>query len=251
MAVVDFDVVGNGKILLLIHGFPMNKDVWKGYGEQLASDFKVITIDLPGFGQSPPKKIPFSIHDVAQDLIEFVEQQNFSDIAIVGHSLGGYVALSMVDQAPKYFSSLILFHSTALPDTIEKKASRNKVLEFIRNNGVLAFTSNFIPSLFANAQDPSIEKVKTLSVEATEQAVVGYTQAMRDRPDSSEILKNFGKPILFIGGDKDLGISPDSLFKQSSFTLKSEVLILKDTGHMGMFESFSQTIEKIRAFARQ
>jgi pimeloyl-ACP methyl ester carboxylesterase len=251
MAVIDFDVIGNGKILMLIHGFPMNKNVWKGYAEQLASDFKVVTIDLPGFGQSTPKKNPFSIEDIAQDLNEFIEQQKFSDIAIVGHSLGGYVALSMIDQAPKYFSSLTLFHSTALPDTIEKKTSRNKVLEFIQSNGVLAFTSNFIAGLFASPQHPSIEKVKNFSVQATEQAVVGYTQAMRDRPDLSETLKNFGKPVLFIGGDKDPGISPDSLFKQSSFTPKSEVLILKDTGHMGMFESQSQTIEKIRAFARQ
>jgi pimeloyl-ACP methyl ester carboxylesterase len=250
MAVIDFEVIGNGKILMLIHGFPMNKNVWKDYAAELASEFKVLTIDLPGFGQSTPKKYPFSIYDVAQDLIEFIEHEKFSDVAIVGHSLGGYVALSMIDQAPKYFSSLTLFHSTALPDTAEKKASRNKVLEFIHSNGVLAFTSNFIMGLFANAQHPSIEKVKTISVQATEQAVVGYTQAMRDRADSSEILKNFGKPVLFIGGEKDSGISPDSLFMQSSFTPNSEVLILKDTAHMGMFESPGQTMEKIRAFAR-
>jgi pimeloyl-ACP methyl ester carboxylesterase len=249
MAVIDFNVIGSGKTLFLIHGFPMNKNVWKEYAGRLATYFKVVMPDLPGFGQSAAKKIPFTIEEVGQDLIELIEREKFSDIAIVGHSLGGYIALAMIDQAPKYFSSLTLFHSTALPDTSEKKTSRNKMIEFIRSNGVLAFTSNFTASLFADPRHAAIEKVKALSVQATEQAVIGYTEAMRDRPDSSNILQNFQKPVLFIGGDKDVGISTDSLFKQSSFTPNSEVLILKDAGHMGMFENPDLTIKKIRSFA--
>jgi pimeloyl-ACP methyl ester carboxylesterase len=143
---------------------------------------------------------------------------------------------------------LVLFHSTAYPDSEEKKESRNKVIDFIKKNGVKAFTSNFITSLFADPHHPAIELVRAISMEATEQAVISYTMAMRDRPDSTESLKNFRKPVLFVGGEKDAGISPDSLHKQASSTSHAEVFILKETAHMGMFETVDQTLQKIHAF---
>src|SRR5690606_20750625 len=98
-------------------------------------------------------------------------------------SLGGYVALAMVAQQPDRFAGLGLFHSTAYADTEEKRASRSKVIEFVETNGVEAFTSNFVTPLFADKTHASIQKVREINMKASREAVIGYTKAMRDRPD--------------------------------------------------------------------
>jgi pimeloyl-ACP methyl ester carboxylesterase len=170
---------------------------------------------------------------------------------MVGHSLGGYVALAMVRQKPDLFPGLVLFHSTALADTEEKKESRNKVLDFISNKGVEAFTSNFIPPLFADQKHPAIQKTRKIAVEATLEAVVNYTKAMRDRVDQTGLLLDFHKPILIISGVKDAGIPVDSIKKQAAISAKVEAHFLDDTGHMGMFEKKEITLGLIEDFVRK
>src|SRR5690606_19740979 len=154
--------------------------------------------DLPGFGNSPGLKTPFTIDDVAEEILNWIRHNPIKNATLIGHSLGGYVSLALLERSPDLFKSFVLFHSTALPDSPEKKSSRNKVVEFIENNGVLAFTSNFIPSLFANPEHPAVKTVRSISQEASAEAVKGYTFAMRDRPDRTSVLKDSGKPVLFL-----------------------------------------------------
>ena len=119
---------GSGEPILLIHGFPFHLEIWNGFSERLSDKFKVITVDLPGFGKSAPLPSPFSLEQVANTLIGFLREKNLRKVNLVGHSLGGYVALAMIKSNPELFASLVLFHSTAYADSAEKKASRSKVV---------------------------------------------------------------------------------------------------------------------------
>jgi pimeloyl-ACP methyl ester carboxylesterase len=171
-----------------------------------------------------------------------------SGTVILGHSLGGYVALSVARQEPSLFSGLILFHSTAFADSEEKKQSRNKVLEFIDANGVLAFTTNFISPLFANPQHAAIPKVKAIAAQAPAEVVKGYTSAMRDRVDTTDFLRSFHKPVLFLAGEKDPGIPVDSVYKQAAICPKSSTHILKNVAHMGMLEDEKNSLQVVKDF---
>jgi pimeloyl-ACP methyl ester carboxylesterase len=251
MSELSFTETGNGKPLILIHGFPMHQKIWESFADKLALSFKVYTVDLPGFGKSPGLKLPFSIDDAADQMLDWLNGKGIHKCTLVGHSLGGYVALAMIKKSSRIFDSLVLFHSTAYPDSDEKKQSRNKVLEFIDKNGVHAFTSSFIAPLFANPQHPSIANVRSISMEASADTVKGYTQAMRDRPDTTDVLRLFRKPVLFLAGDKDPGIPADSIHRQAALSLDSSVHILPDVAHMGMFEKENESLEKIRSFVEE
>lgn len=242
---------GRGKPLLFIHGFPMNQAVWDDFGERFVSTHKVITVDLPGFGRSPILPPFFSLDQVADQLIHFLGEREIYDATIIGHSLGGYVGLAMISKRPDLFSALGLFHSTAYADSTEKKESRNKVVEFVEKNGALAFTSNFIIPLFAHPDHRSIEVVKHIASQSTKEAVIGYTLAMRDRPDRTKTLKSFEKPTLFIGGDKDPGIPVQTLVDQAAGSQRPEIHILPDAGHMGMYERPDVAASKIMGFLRK
>jgi pimeloyl-ACP methyl ester carboxylesterase len=239
---------GEGKPLLFIHGFPLHQRVWDGFGDRFVNSYKVITIDLPGFGKSSILPSPFSLDQVADQLIQFLLEQQILNVKVIGHSLGGYVALAMVNKRPDLFSALGLFHSTAYADSPEKKESRSKVIEFVEKNGPSAFVSNFVSPLFAHPGHKEIETVKEIALQSSKDAVIGYTRAMRDRPDQTKTLKSFEKPTLFIGGDKDPGIPVQTLLEQVAISQRAEIHILPDVAHMGMYEKPNEAASKIMGF---
>ena len=239
---------GNGPSVILLHGFPFHSQIWDDFAEKLSGNFKVYTPDLPGFGNSPIIKSPFSIEQVADRVIGWIEKNQIINSVLIGHSLGGYVALAIAEKRPEMILGLGLFHSTAYADSEEKKASRNKVLEFVDKNGVQAFTSNFISPLFFDQQHPAIATVKALAMQASAEAVKGYTQAMRDRSDKTDVLRKFQGKILFLAGAKDPGISVESIHKQTAISREAETHILPDVAHMGMFENQLQTLKIVSTF---
>ncbi|MEO7990816.1 MAG: alpha/beta hydrolase [Chryseolinea sp.] len=245
---LSFKQYGQGKPIILLHGFPMNQTVWEDFIPLLSDTHKVITVDLPGFGKSPLSQLPFTIDQIADSLLSWLSTEKISGATVIGHSLGGYVALAMVDKKPELFSGLGLFHSTALADSEEKKESRLKVVDFIRKNGVLGFTSNFIPPLFADQNHKAISTVREIAVHSVHDAVVGYTLAMRNRPDRTSVLKKFKMPILFLAGEADAGISVDSITKQAEQCKSPNVHILKQVAHMGMFENPEACANIVRSF---
>jgi pimeloyl-ACP methyl ester carboxylesterase len=252
MPPINFTERGTGdQVVVLIHGFPFNQKIWDDFAERLSVDFKVLTPDLPGFGESHPLNTPLTLQAVAEALWKWLGALGIKDIIVIGHSLGGYVALAMSSLKPSQVSRLVLFHSTAYPDSEEKKENRNKVVDFIKKNGVLAFTSNFITSLFAKPDDPAITAVRSIAVQATENVVVQYTLAMRDRPDQTGLLREFPKPIMIISGEKDQGISVDSVKKQEALSKLIELHVLSEAAHMGMFEKPEETLRLIRNFVAQ
>jgi pimeloyl-ACP methyl ester carboxylesterase len=245
---IDFKKSGSGPPLLLIHGFPMNRQVWEQFEASLSNQFTIFTPDLPGFGSSEILAEDFSLEDVAAAMNTWVSAQKIEDPVLIGHSLGGYVALEMVRLDPDRFKGLVLFHSTAYADSLEKKESRTKVLKFIDENGVRAFTSNFIGPLFADASHAAIPYVKDISVAAQTNAVKGYTKAMRDRTDNTRVLSDFAGPILLLGGEFDKGIPADSLEEQGRIRPGITVSILPGVAHMGMFEAKDDAIRRITEF---
>jgi pimeloyl-ACP methyl ester carboxylesterase len=251
MNALSYREQGVGPTLILIHGFPLNQQVWNGFAEKLSEHLHVVTLDLPGFGKSPGLPQPFSLEDVAQKVRDWIRGKKYREPVITGHSLGGYVALALADLDMEIMSGMCLFHSTALADSEEKKQSRNKVLEFIEKQGVHAFTSNLIAQLYADPQHSSITKVKSIAVQSSKETVIGYTNAMRDRKDRTGLLEKFPKPILFLAGEKDGGIPPETILKQAALSRQAEAVILPEVAHMGMFESEGACLKKIINFVKK
>jgi pimeloyl-ACP methyl ester carboxylesterase len=252
MATLAFQEYGQGhQPIILLHGFPMNSKVWNSYAPKFSANFKVYTPDLPGFGESPLRKNVFSIQDIGREVLDWLAARNVDKCVLIGHSLGGYVALAMAGQDPKRFAGLGLFHSTALADSDEKKQSRTKVVEFVEKNGAPAFTASFIPPLFADKDDVRVNHIRSISVESSAAAVTGYTLAMRDRPETVAILRQFKKPVLFIAGEKDPGIPVDTIRQQAAVCADPEVHVLAGVAHMGMIEAEPQTVEIIQRFSER
>jgi len=170
---------------------------------------------------------------------------------ILGHSMGGYVALDLAAKYPDHIKGLLLFYSTALADSIEKKASRLQAAELAEQNH-RSFIRISLPLLFRpksrRMYQSEISKLKREAVLMTKEGVKAALLGMRVRKDYLELLENAHFPIGFISGAHDPVISLESLKLQHQAKAVQFVEIT-DNGHMGHIEDRAICMNKISEFA--
>lgn len=235
----------------MIHGFCETNEIWCQLTPLLSTNLSVYVPDLPGFGKSELLPGPFSIEDVARQMWNWLDATKVEKPILIGHSLGGYVALAMGRQRPDAVRGLGLFHSTALEDAPEKKENRNKVIEFISRHGVDPFLDTFVPSLFFKKDHPEFATVDKLCRQSTKDTVIAYTKAMRDRPDQRDFLKAFTGPMLFLGGSEDAFVTPEALETQSKMTKNGIFECISGVGHLGMIEDPVASARIVNGFAKK
>jgi pimeloyl-ACP methyl ester carboxylesterase len=249
MSSLFYRQLGKGYPVILIHGFCETHEIWNGFADKLAEKFEVFAIDLPGFGTSSGLNRPFSIEDVAVQVTNWIGSVNLQSPVIIGHSLGGYVTLAMAKKFPDRFAGIGLFQSTAYDDSEERKANRNKVIEFVKSHGVNPYIDTFVPGLFADKKNPSISEADRIARKTIAETLISYAEAMRDRPSSADFLKSYLKPVLILGGQKDTIISKEITIAHGKLIKNAKVHLIQNVGHMAMYENPKEALEIVQSFA--
>lgn len=239
---------GEGNVVVLIHGFCETHAIWDTTQLDLASSFHTINIDLPGYGNSDLSAVSITIEEVAKHIVKHLKHLGVDSCVIIGHSLGGYIALAIAEIYPDFLKGFGLFHSTAFADDVEKKKNRIKLIEFIKKYGVSPFISSFVPALFANTNHKSIPDLILNAEKTSKNTALKYTEAMKNRKDRTEILKTFRHPILLIAGTQDLAIPLQDSQEQSKMIDNCYYKELAGVGHMGMIESPQPCLDKMYDF---
>ncbi|MFD2035064.1 alpha/beta fold hydrolase [Belliella marina] len=241
---------GTGKPIIFLHGFCETKEMWKTFSDQLANNFTIYCLDLPGFGESGLASKQISLEEVAVIIHDWMEEQKIQQPTIIGHSLGGYVALAMAELLGSELAGIGLFHSTAFADDEEKKHTRNKTIAFIKKHGVEKFIESFVPPLFAAQHQERLEEEITTLIQygkkTAMETVLAYIETMRDRKDRFEVWKTFGGAKLMIAGTLDPAISIKASQQHKPYT--TSYYELNGVGHMGMFEERESCLKIIKAF---
>jgi pimeloyl-ACP methyl ester carboxylesterase len=247
---ISFTKQGSGKPIILLHGFCETKEMWKTFSVQLSESHTVYCLDLPGFGESSLKASQLNLEEVAVILHDWMEEQKIQKPIIIGHSLGGYVALAMTELMGSELEGIGLFHSTAFADDQEKKHTRNKTITFIKKCGVEKFIESFVPPLFAAQHQERLEKeIETLiqyGKKTAKKTIIAYIEAMRDRKERFEVWKTFGGAKLMIAGILDPAVKIEASKEHQAFA--TSYYELEGVGHMGMFEKKDKCLEIIKAF---
>jgi pimeloyl-ACP methyl ester carboxylesterase len=240
---IHYKVYGQGKPVVLLHGFGEDSTVWEPQVNFLKDKFRLIVPDIPGSGQSElvPGALIETYADILQQLFD-LERPSLTEnkASLIGHSMGGYITLAFAEKYPDQLNSFGLFHSSAFADPEEKIATRRKAIGFIQEKGAHNFLKTSIPGLFTTEfKNQHPEKVEAL-VEAaknfTPEALIQYYEAMIARPDRTHVLQNFDQPVLFLIGQHDAAIPFESSLRQCYLPQQSHVHILRQSAHMGMWE---------------
>ncbi|MBL0144831.1 MAG: alpha/beta hydrolase [Chitinophagaceae bacterium] len=238
-SIINYQVIGTGKPILLIHGFGEDATIWQNQIEHLKDKYQLIIPHLPGSGNSDLID-DMSIDGMAycmKELLTFVIQKNpIEEVCVLGHSMGGYITLALAEKYPEMFSAFGLIHSSAFADNEEKKAARLKSIEFINQLGSYEFLKSTTPNLFLNKQHPQINALVEQGEKFSPQALIAYYHAMITRPDRTKVLKTFTKPVLFVIGEHDMAIPFAQSMQQCHLPKQPHIHILRNSAHMGMWE---------------
>jgi pimeloyl-ACP methyl ester carboxylesterase len=250
MSAIHFSEKGKGNPVVFIHGFCEIGAMWNDIASELASDFHVFYPDLPGFGKTTIVSNHVTLEEAAVQLEEWMEEQKIENPVVIGHSLGGYVALAILELMGNRIKGIGLIHSTAFDDDEEKKHSRDKTIAFIKKQGVDKFVTSFVPQLFTASTRAQFEKEIDLAVtQSKESSLVGliaYSEAMRDRKSRLQILEDYTGPKLLIAGTEDGVVKIEaSRLQRDAFTSYYE---LEGVGHMGQVERREEVIKILRGF---
>lgn len=247
---VNYLIEGRGQVLVLLHGFCEDSSMWDDFIATFSQN-KIIRIDLPGFGQSESMEKPTVevMAEIVKEVLDFLE---IKKCTLVGHSMGGYVALAFAKKYESNLDGLGLFHSHPYADSLDKKSNRFKSIEFIRKNGHIHFIKQLIPKLFPVSFLSSnrflINKMVHRASSFSSEGIIGGLEMMMNRPGQSEVLRKINCPVLFIVGREDEVIPMENSMNQTALPALAHIHILDNVGHMGIFEATKQTQKIIKEF---
>jgi pimeloyl-ACP methyl ester carboxylesterase len=243
---------GAGIPTLLLHGFGEDGSVWENQTGAISAASRLIVPDLPGSGRSSALPAPTSLEAMAVVIKELLDRLNIERTILIGHSMGGYISLAFAALYPERLHAFGLFHSTAYPDSDEKKTTRRKAIEFIRANGAAPFIRQSTPNLFsARTREHRPELVETAIARYSglaPESLIGYYEAMIARPDRTAVLREFSRPVFFILGEDDTVIPLQQGLEQCYLPSISHLHLVKGAGHMAMLEDPEISNQLLRDF---
>jgi 3-oxoadipate enol-lactonase len=209
--------------VLLLHAFPLDKSMWKPQRAALAGH-EVIAPRLYGRGRT------------MDEWADSIAGETDGDLAVVGASMGGYCALALARRAPERVRGLLLIGARPDADTEERRAGRADTIELIRNEGLEALWRMMVPKLF---HDQSVADEQLVYRDAD--ALVTALEAVRDRPDSTDVARSLSGPVQFVVGEFDPYVSAGEL-------REFDVRELQGVGHLVNLERPDEFNEILREF---
>ena len=242
----------SNKTLVFLHGFLEDSTVWNALSKLLSDTYKILCIDLLGHGKTPTIAPIHTMEMMADEVKAVLDYENITQCTLVGHSMGGYVALAFVEHFPKNVEGLVLLNSTPLPDSEEKKANRDRVLKVIEKEKEL-FVRTAITNLFSEenrtTMTAALQQLINIGDSTPNEGIVAASLGMKERPDRTSVLQHLSAKKLFILGKEDTLIPYQKMTALGeSIGMQSAVL---EGGHLVYIENEAATIEVLRNFMKQ
>lgn len=228
-------------VIILIHGFPFNKSMWNDQIEMLTENFRVISYDIRGFGNSDAGTDDFSIELFVNDLLGLMDALKIEKAMLCGLSMGGYIALNAIENHPKRFNALILCDTNCVADTPEAVEKRMTTIENIDKHGVELFANESIKNLFAPisfvTNQEKIAVVKAMILKATVPSLTATLLALTKRKETCNKLPDIKVPVLILVGEDDK-ITPPAAARQMHKNIKGSILnVIENAGHLSNIEN--------------
>jgi len=248
---LSFSEAGQGTPVVLLHGFPLNGAIWREQQQRLSAQYRVITPDLRGHGRSPAPAGVYEMDLLARDVLALLDSLHIAKAVIMGHSMGGYVALAAWRLAQERFLALGLIASQTSADTEEGRQGRYELATKVATEGSEAVAAAMIPKLFASGipiVPPILTQVRETILNTDRAGIIGSLHGMALRTDSGALLPRINVPVLILAGEEDQIISPDKAKAMAAAMPTATLALIQHAGHMPMLEQPEATTTVLRNF---
>lgn len=238
---LSYDDLGEGRIpIIFLHGFPFDKTMWAGQLDYLKMTYRLIALDIRGFGKSTDEHTPLNISLFADDLIEFMNKLDIEKAIVCGLSMGGYIILNAAKRYPERFEALILSDTQCIADTPEVKEKRLNDITEIEEKGAANFNERFIKSVFYKdsliQKKEVVEDLKKVVLANSDRIIMQGLLALAVRTETCSTLDKIKIPTLIICGRED-AVTPLDKSEYLKQHIQGSILkVIDDAGHVSNLE---------------
>jgi 3-oxoadipate enol-lactonase len=231
---------GSGPPLVLLHAFPLDHRMWRPQLDAFGGKARVITVDFPGFGQSPVGS--FSMDSAADQIAGLLDALNIpGPVTVGGLSMGGYAALAFARRHPGRLAGLILADTKSDPDDDAGKQNRDRLIALTREFGPAAVYEAMLPKVISDytrdKRSDVVEKIRTIAAAQSAAGVIGGLAALRDRPNATPGLGGIAVPTLILVGEHDSTTPPAVAEEMAARVPGSRVVTIPTAGHLSNLEN--------------
>lgn len=231
---MSYQSFGEGTPVIFLHGFPFDGTIWLPVARLLQDRMRVILPDLRGFGSSPVTEDVYSMRLLAEDVARLMDRLELEQAVLVGHSMGGYVALAFTQSYPNRVSGLGLISTQADSDSPERRQSRYKTAEAVAHKGARIVASSMVDNL---TPDPEIQSaIREIILRSQPTGIVGALKGMAERANMSDSLIHMTMPAVVIAGTADQILPLERMQVLAQMLPKGWLIEVPGGGHMLMLE---------------
>ncbi|MCC7009408.1 MAG: alpha/beta fold hydrolase [Acidobacteria bacterium] len=242
---VRYVEAGSGAPIILLHAFPLNAEQWLPQLSRLPPRVRAIAPDLRGFRGTEPfvggESPDITMDTYARDVLELMSHLDVPRAVIAGSSMGGYVALALWRRAPNRVAGLVLANTRASADTAEARAGRDRLIQLVETEGAPGLAVALLPRLLGETtrrEQPDLGDAVEQMIRANEgRGLQAAMRAMRDRPDSTELLASISCPTTIVAGAEDAVVPPAEADAMRGAIQGARLVVLPAAGHLSNLEA--------------
>lgn len=244
-AIIDVDDRGSGDAVVLLHGFPLTGAIWDDQVDALAKHHRVIRPDLRGMGGSTPSDGPYLMESLAGDIAAVLDACGVWHASIVGHSLGGYVALAFARMYVERVDRLALICSRLAADSEQLAAGRKVLADTIERDGSGAALDDLAVEMFApktwQARPDVVARYREIVSGNGPKGLAAMLRGMAQRSPSDDIAGDLTMPVLVVAGAHDRLLSIEEERSTATAFVDGELVVLEQSAHLPMLEQPDET----------
>jgi 3-oxoadipate enol-lactonase len=243
MMLLAYDDDGPGPVVVLLHGFPLNRSMWSAQQANVGSTYRVIAPDLRGHGETAAPDGIYAIDDMADDVLELLDAlQLRQPIVLGGLSMGGYIALSLIARHPERVRALMLMDTRAGADSPAAALGREELAKKVEaSQSARPVVDAMLPKLFSpttrSLHPEPMDPVRRMMEETPARALAGALRGMAARPDRTSDLAGIKVPTLVLVGADDTVTPPDEARAMAEAIPGAQLEIIPDAGHLAPLEN--------------
>jgi len=235
-----FDDAGRGTTLVLLHGFPLNRSMWREQVEALSGEFRVVAPDLRGQGETPLGGDGVTMARMAEDVAALLDELNLGRVVLGGLSMGGYVAFEFFRNFPERVHALVLADTRPQADTDEGRRAREENARRALAEGMGPIVEAMLPKLLSAAtlerDAETVGRVRGLMLGADPEGAAAALRGMAERRDQTDLLASIDVPTLVVVGSEDALTPPSDARALSAGIEGSRLAVIEGAGHLSNVE---------------
>ncbi|RSD25367.1 alpha/beta fold hydrolase [Amycolatopsis eburnea] len=243
----------DGQPVLLVHGHPFDRSLWRPQAEYLAGrGYRVVTPDLRGYGDSSTGDTTTGLDVFANDLVELADRLGLDRFVLGGLSMGGQIVMQLMTDHPQRVQALLLADTFAGLDTPAAKQARYDTAARITEEGMERYADELLPKMISKqtrATRPDVEAhVRRMMREAPKEGAAAALRGRAERPDYVPVLKDIDVPTLVVVGSEDefTPVADAELIHRE--IAGSTLVVVEGAGHLPNLERETEFDDALSAF---